>query len=139
MNSTLNNNEVRDNTGTAVVFNRVSTNGKSSEYQIASEPPNAPKRISIKHAETGSGFARRRRSVLRADFTRTSTVDATKMTTTSAYVVLDAPVGAHTSTGDYASALSYIIALLANTGAANTTIVYNGTATGAVALLNGEV
>lgn len=122
-----------------MVFNRIQTNGLSSVYQIASEPPNAPRRISVKHTESGSGTARRRRSVIRVDLTRASTVDATKMTTTSAYVVLDAPVGLHSSTADYSDALAYLTGLLANTGGTNTAIVYNGTATGAVALLNGEI
>lgn len=139
MNSTLNNNEVRDRAGAAVTFNRVSTNGKSSEYQIASEPPNAPKRISVKHAETGQGTSRRRRSVLRVDYTRASTVDITKMTTTTAYVVLDAPVGLHNATSDYGDVLAYLGNLLTHPGGAGTTITLNGSGIGAAALLNGEV
>jgi hypothetical protein len=138
MNSLLNTNEIKNAAAAGVTFSRISSSERESVWAILPESPNAPQRLTIKHSETGSGVTRRRRSLVRFDYSRASTVDTTKVTTTSAYTVLDAPIGYHTAVADYHVVLSYLNSFMAQTGAA-TGILFDNTGNGSRALLNGEV
>lgn len=138
LNNTLNTNEIKDSAGTEVEFTRLSTDGRKTEFAKVSESPAEPHRLTIQHSESGTGLNRRRRSVVRFDLTAVSDVDTTKYVKHSAYVVLDAPVGAVTSQAKMADVLANIQSFLSTTGA-GTTVLFNGTGSGATALLQGSL
>lgn len=136
LNNTLNTNEVKDRSGAEVEFTRIKTLDRSTVFAKVAEQPNLPVRLSISHQETGTGINLRRRSMFRFDRSSISGVDATKVVTTSGYVVLDSPVGAVTSNNEAADVLAHVSSFLATTGTA-TTVLFDGTGNGAKALIEG--
>ena len=138
LNDTLNTNEVKDSAGLEVEFERMYSSGRTSEFAKTGESPATPHRMSIGHSEIGSGLKKRRRSVLRFDIKSVSDVDDITVVTTSAYVVLDNPIGAVTTNAEAANAIANILSFAATTGAA-TTVLFDGTGNGATALVNGSL
>lgn len=136
LSNTLNTNEIKNAAGTEVEFQRLSTSDRSTEFAQITEAPNQPHRLKVSHQESGTGLTKRRRSVVRFDKTVASTVDTTKTCTVSAYMVLDAPVGALIANTEFANVLAELMSFAATTGAA-TTVLFDGTGNGAVALLSG--
>lgn len=136
LSNTLNTNEIKNAAGTEVEFQRLSSSARSTEFAQISEAPSQPHRLTISHQESGTGVARRRRSLVRFDKTVVSTVDATKLVTASAYMVLDAPVGALTASTELSNVLAELMSFCATTGAA-TTVLFDCTGNGASTLLNG--
>jgi len=134
--NTLVTNEVKNSAGTEVEFQRLSTNGRSTEFAAINEAPSLPHRLSVKHQETGEGMKQRRRSLIRIDKTVISGVDNLTPITVSAYIVVDLPVGAMSTSAEAANALAEVVSFTASLGA-NTTILYDGTGNGAVCLLSG--
>lgn len=133
--NTLNTNEVMNASGTEVEFSRLSIDGRSTTFAKISESPAAPHRLTIAHQETGSGIKRRRRSVTRVDLTSISDVDSTTPATDSAYLVLDSAIGAKTTNADAKAALAELGSFVHTLG--TNTHLYDGTGTGAAALLAG--
>lgn len=139
LNSTLLTNEVKDRTGAEVEFTRRENGpGARVEFQRVAESPQTPHRLVVSHQETGSQLKRRRRSLVRFDKTSISSVDLVTPVTTSAYIVVDAPVGAITTTTELAEVLANLLSFCATTGAA-TTVLFDGTGTGAVPLISGSL
>jgi len=136
LSNTLNTNEVKNSSGTEVEFSRLSTNERKTEFSQIAETPSQPHRLTIAHQETGESIKKRRRSLVRFDKTVMSGVDATVPVTVSAYAVLDSPIGALTATTEMGNVLAELMSFLASDGS-NTTIKYDGTGSGASALLNG--
>lgn len=136
LSNTLNTNEIKNSAGTEVEFQRLSQNERSTEFSQITEAPNQPHRLKISHQESGTGFAKRRRSVVRIDKTVASTVDTTKTCNVAAYLVLDAPVGALVANTEFVNAIAEILSFCATTGAA-TTVLFDGTGNGAAALISG--
>jgi len=136
LSNTLNTNEVKDSAGVEVEFSRLSTSERETEFSKIGETPSQPYRLKIKHQETGNGMSQRRRSVVRIDKTVISGVDSTTPVTVSAYLVLDAPVGAMSSMTEATNAIANILSFCATTGAA-TTVLFDGTGNGAKSLLEG--
>jgi hypothetical protein len=136
LSNTLNTNEIKNSAGTEVEFQRLSSSDRSTEYAQITESPSKPHRLSIKHAESGAGINKRRRSVVRFDKTVASDVDTTKLVVVSFYVVMDAPVGALTTSVEMANVNAELMSFMASLGA-STTILYDGTGNGSVALLAG--
>lgn len=136
--NTLNTNEVKNAAGAEKEFSRLSIEDRGTEFALIGEAPATPHRLKIKHQETGVGLTLRRRSVIRFDKTSVSGVDATKTATTSAYVVLDAPVGAVTTDADQKEVLANLMSFCATTGAA-TTVLFDCTGNGAQALITGGI
>lgn len=134
--NTLNTNEIKNSAGVEEEFQRLSSSERSTEFGKITEAPSTPHRLKVSHQETGTGFAKRRRSMIRFDKTVASTVDATKTVPVSAYCVLDAPIGALTANAEFVNVLANLMSFLASTGA-DTTIKYDGTGNGATALLSG--
>lgn len=134
--NTLNTNEVKNSAGTEVEFQRLSTNGRSTEFGVITELPYLPHRLKVSHLESSSGIKLRRRSVVRVDKTVLSTVDTTTPVTVSAYMVLDAPIGAVTTTAEMANVIAELTSFCATTGA-GTTVLFDGSGNGAAALLSG--
>jgi hypothetical protein len=132
----LNTNEIKNSSGTEVEFQRISTSDRQTVFAAIAETPVAPHRLTVSHQESGSGLKKRRRSVIRIDLTSVSGVDNVTPITTSAYTVLDLPVGASSTTAVAANALAELMSFLASLGA-STTILYDCTGNGAVTLLSG--
>lgn len=138
LSNNLTTNEVKNSAGTEVEFVRLSIGDHKTEFSASGEIPNAPNRLKISHQESGVGFNKRRRSMVRFDLTLQSTVDTTKFTTLSAYTVLDVPLGAFNSSTYFKTVLAQLMSFLASTGA-DTTIKYDCTGCGADALVNGTL
>lgn len=136
LSDSLNTNEVKSSAGTEVEFSRLSIADRSTVFAQVGESPALPHRLSIKHQETGTGMKMRRRSVVRLDKTTLSGVDAVTPITTSAYLVLDHPVGASSTGAEAANVIAEVLSFCASLGA-STTILYDGTGNGAAALING--
>jgi hypothetical protein len=135
LSNTLNTNEIKNAAGTEVEFSRLSTVGRKTEYSQISETPSLPHRLSVSHQETGSGINLRRRSLIRIDKTSISGVDTQTPVTTSAYIVLDAPVGGLSTNAEMAAVIAELTSFVATLG--TNTFLYDGTGTGAAALLQG--
>lgn len=135
LSNTLNTNEIKNAGGTEVEFSRISTVGRKTEFAQISETPSLPHRLTVSHVESGSGINLRRRSLIRIDKTSISTVDSETPVTTSAYIVLDAPVGALTTTAEMAASIAELTSFVATLG--TSTFLYDGTGNGAAALLQG--
>lgn len=132
--------EVKDRTGTEQEFIRQSTGpDRSTLFAKSGEVPSRPHRISVKHQETGTGLARRRRSVIRVDLSFAGHVDATRIETTSAYAVCDIPVGNMTGVNETSDTLANLGQLCFTQGGAETAIRLDGTGFGAAALRYGEL
>lgn len=136
LSNTLNTNQVKDSAGTEVEYSRLSISDRSTEFAKIGEQPNLEDRMSIKHTESGIGMKKRRRSVTRFDLTSISGVDSVTPITDSAYLVLDRAIGASTNNTSAANVLARLMSFVASDGS-GTTIKYDGTGSGADALLNG--
>lgn len=136
--NTLNTNEVKNASGTEVEFTRLSIGDRKTEFAMISETPALPNRLSISHQETGSGLTRRRRSVVRFDRTTAGEVDTTLNVRSSAYIVLDAPIGNLSATTATKAVLAQLMSFVASLGA-STTILYDCTGNGADCLVNGGI
>jgi len=136
LSNTLNTNEIKNSAGTEVEFSRLSTSDRKTEFAQIAETPSLPYRLSISHQEVGTGLKKRRRSLVRFDKTTISGVDTVTPITTSAYAVLDHPVGASTTSAEAAHVLANLMSFVASLGA-DSTILFAGTGNGAVALLQG--
>lgn len=137
LSNTLNTNEVKDATSAEVEFQSLSQQGRQHIWAQITETPALPHRLSINHQETGAGMKMRRRSVVRVDKTVISGVDSATPITVSAYIVLDLPVGAMSTITEGSNVLAELTSFVAT--AASTSISYNGTGTGAAALLSGGI
>jgi len=138
LSNTLTTNEVKNRSGTEIEFTRLSISDRNTVFAQIGESPALPIRMTIKHVESGSGLGKRRRSVIRFDVTHVSGVDLVTPITTSAYVVLDNPIGAIANSNVAADVIAYLLSFCGSLGA-STTILYDGTGNGAAALLTGGV
>lgn len=134
--NTLNTNEIKDSAGAEVEFTRLSTQGRTTIFAKVGETPSQPYRLSIAHQETGVGFKKRRRSVVRFDKTIISPVDNVTPVTVTAYTVVDIPVGALTTSTPIADVLANLNSFNSTTGAA-TTVLFDGTGNGSRELISG--
>jgi len=137
LSNTLNTNEVKNAAGTEVEFTRIRSDGRSTVFAQIAESPSLQHRLSISHEETGSGIKARRRSKHRIDKTSISSVDSVTPVTTSFYCVLDAPIGALSSNAEMKTVIAELTSFLATLG--TNTFLYDGTGTGAAALLDGSI
>jgi hypothetical protein len=134
LSNTLNTNEVKNSAGTEVEFSRLSTNGRDTVFAQIAETPNAPHRLQISHQEIGAGANLRRRSRVTVSKTVTGVSGVPRVIT--ATTVMDIPVGDVSSLAESTHVLAELVSFIASLGA-STTILYDGTGNGAVALLNG--
>jgi len=129
-------NEVKNSAGTEQEFSRISINDRKTEFALKGETPGAPHRLSISHAEIGTGSAKRRRSLVRVDKTVTG-VDGTPVVV-SCYMVADIPIGNLATFAEPTNAVANLLSFCASLGA-TTTILYDGTGNGASTLINGTL
>lgn len=134
--TTLNTNEVKNAAGTEQEFQRLSSEARRLEFGLITEAPAFKHRLIVSHDEVGTGINRRRRSSIRVNKEVASTVDATKTVTPSAYIVLDFPVGGLLANTEAANVLAELCSFVSTLGGTNTHL-YDGTGTGAAALLSG--
>jgi len=137
LSNTLNTNEIKNAAGTEVEFQSLSIGDRARIFGQVTEVPSLPHRLSVKHAETGAGLKQRRRSLIRVDKTVISSVDSVTPVTISAYVVLDAPVGALTTQTEMANAIAELGSFVFTN--ASSTFLYDGTGNGSAALLSGGI
>lgn len=136
--NTLNTNEIKNAAGTEVEFTRLSIGDRKTEFAMIGETPAQPNRLVITHQESGVGANRRRRSLVRFDRTTAGEVDTTVNVKSSAYIVLDSPIGNLTTSTATKAVLAQLIAFVASLGA-STTILYDCTGNGADVLINGGI
>jgi len=135
--NTLNTNEVKDSAAAEVEFERLQTEGRKTVFAKIGESPALPHRLSVSHVESGNGLRKIRRSAIRIDITSVSTVDSVTPVVSSAYVVVQSPIGALTAMTIPANALAEVMSFVSTLG--TNTHLYNGTGTGAAALLAGSI
>lgn len=134
--NTLNTNEVKNASGVEQEFQRLKQSDQSTEFGLITELPYTPHRLKISHSTTGTGASSRRRSMVRIDKSSVSGVDATKVITNSAYIVLDTPTGLSLNSDEAKTVIANLMSFVASTGA-TTTILFDGSGNGAQALLTG--
>lgn len=137
LNNTLSSGEVKNASAANEVFEQIRMLDNKRVFRNISYPAGQPCDLTIGHQEIGDGIAKRRRSVIRFDKTFVGGVDATKLATVSAYVVLDSPIG-NFSTNTYPKeVIAHVMQLLASDGVGGVAIVHDCTGKGAQTLLNG--
>lgn len=138
LSNTLNTNEIKNSSGTEIEFSSLEVIGRKRVFAKVSESPAAPHRLTISHQEIGKDRNKRRRSVVRFDYTSVSDVDAITPVVNSCYIVLDTPVGELTDTNDAKMALANLLSFCATTGS-GTTVLFDCTGNGAAALIEGSL
>ena len=130
-------NEIKNRAGTEVEFTRISTGpGAETVFAQKGESPSSKHRLSIKHAEFGTGVDARRRSLIRFDKTVGGEVDSLRASTNSVYIVADVNIGNLNTMIVVQDLIAELLSFCATTGAA-TTVLFDGTGNGAQALING--
>jgi hypothetical protein len=132
----LTTNEVKDAAGSEVEYLRQSTDQRKLVFAKSGAAPNAPDTITVSHSEVGVGVKARRRSMLRVDLTADGASGVA--TTSSAYVVVDFPVGDSDDTTQFKATLARLISILASDGS-DTSVKFDCTGTGADSLVNGTL
>jgi len=133
----LNTNEIKDAAGAEVEFTRRSSSTvDGTEFYAVTAGPATPNTLKIKHAESGTGTSKIRRSVTRFDVSSAGQVDSSKTMAASAYLVLISPIGNMTDTTLSKKALAELMSFTATTGAA-TTVLFDCSGSGAGVLING--
>lgn len=134
--NTLNTNEVKDRAGVEVEYTMFENVGRTKRFKKVSEAPNLQDRLSIRHEEIGTGVDTRRRSNVRFDLQVVGTSGKTR--TCTAHLTTDFPIG---DIGDYNTPKDVLARLLSfeSTTGAGTTVLFDGSGTGAQIHLNGEL
>ena len=114
---TLNTNEVKDTAGTSITFERAFVEGSKIVYQKLNQAPNAEHNLTVAYSESGVGLKARARSVTRVDYTHLA-ADGVTMVTTTAYEVLDSPIGAIANNDGSKMALANLHSFCAGNGTA---------------------
>lgn len=135
LSNTLNTNEVKNASGSEIEFTHLEQTGRSREFAQINESPSLSHRLLVSHQESGKGIKLRRRSLIRVDKTSISGVDTVTPITTSAYIVLDIPVGASASIDEAKAVLAELTSFVSTLG--TNTFLYDGTGNGASVLLSG--
>lgn len=138
LSNTLVTNEIKNAAGTEVEFQRLGDGPtpRSTVFAQVGEAPSLQHRLNIAHQEQGAGLKKRRRSLVRFDKTVISTVDSVTPVTVSAYMVLDAPIGALAASTEFSNVIAELMSFCASLGA-STTILYDCTGNGAKTLVEG--
>lgn len=136
--TTLNTNEVKNAAGTEVEFSSYDQSGRTRTFANSSESPAEPHRLSVSHQDIGSGLTKRRRSVVRVDYSKPGDINAETIVKHSAYLVVDTPVGNVNNYDDTKDALANLLSFCATTGA-GTTVLFDCSGNGAAALVNGTL
>jgi len=135
LSNTLVTNEIKNSSGTEVEFERLSINGRATEFKAITEVPGRPLRLKISHQEIGTDNNQRRRSLIRFDEVVTNNA-VTLEGNLSCQLVMDIPIGILDDTVPIKRVLAYMMSFCASLGV-TTTILYDGTGNGAVVMTTG--
>jgi len=133
---TLNTNEVKNAAAAEVEFTRLQTTGRTTEFKAILETPNLPHRLKVAHTEIGSGVNMRRRSKIGIEKSITGASLETRRVICN--ITLDAPVGDLSADTEIKNVLAEVMSIFATTGA-GTTVLFDCTGHGAVALTAGSL
>jgi len=137
LSDTLVTHEIRNSAGADVGFQRISENGRSTEYAQVGEPLNLPNHFKIQHREVGGGSDKRRQSNVRFDLAVTGI--SLKQRNCSLSLTLDVPVGDLDSSTPIDTIMAQMMSGLCLTNTTATTVLLNCTGTLAAALKNGTI
>jgi len=137
LSNTLVTNEVKGAGGTEVEFHHLSSNGRQRVFHYRGAQPNLQHTLDISHAETGVGANRVRSSKIGFTIEDEGVAPGT-VAKFQAYAVLRYPIGNAAEDTNAKEVLAHLMSFLASNGA-NTTILYDGSGTGAQCLLVGEI
>jgi hypothetical protein len=132
--TTLNTNEVKQRAGTEVEFQHLAQNDRSTEFGQITETPVGKHRLKVSHQEIGTGVEMRRRSA--SIITKKVAGVSGTYREIKATVNLDIPVGDLATYDDVKDVLAEV-GSFCFTAAGSTTFQYDGSGTGAAALLSG--
>lgn len=137
LSNNLNTNEVKNSAGVEVEFQHLSyPSARSREFAVIGEAYNLPHRLMISHQDVGTGASRRRRSVVQV---RKSVAGvSTETRKIIAQLTVDIPEGDLNSNDEVENVIAELISFVASTGA-TTTILYDCSGNGAVALKDGSL
>lgn len=131
-------NEIKNAAGTEVEFTRISSKDRASEFKCKTEVPSQPYRLLINHQEIGTGMKKRRLSRIKFSKVSLSGVDSVTPIESSVNLALTFPVGGSLDSTVVKDLLANMMSFVATTGAA-TTVLFDGSGTGAKVLVDGEV
>lgn len=130
----LTSNEVKDKSGTEKEFSRVKSRATGVTFALSGETYNLPCRLDVDHVETGTGLNRKRQSRVRLSKVGVS-ADGVSTAETIGNFSINIPVGKLNNQDDAKDVIAMITSFIATAG--TNTFLYDGTGTGASALLNG--
>jgi hypothetical protein len=134
----LTTNEVKNAAGTEIEFTRIGFDPQGRlQFKASSEAPNRPHRITVAHREVGEGVKKRRESVIQL---RLEVDDGGAVPITDhviAQITVRAPIGIAPDAGNWTAALAELGSFVFTTG--TNTFLYDGTGTGAAALIAGTL
>lgn len=134
----LNTNQVKNSAGAEVEFSHklYANDGSKRVFAANDEAYNLQHRLAVAHQELGTGVDKRRRSMCQVtkEVTGVSGVKRKIVTTMSS----DIPVGDLDSNDEVENVQAELMSFVASDGS-STTILYNGTGSGAVALRDGSL
>jgi len=136
LNAILNNNEVRNAAGTAIIMQSQGTVGRTHTYTYVGSDPRLVTTLTIKHQEVGTGARLVRESLVAAE-TCSIGADGVTIVKSRAQLKVSAPIGAVNSMAPVTDAVAYLLSFVGTTG--TSTLLYNGTGTGAAAVLAGAI
>lgn len=136
LSNTLTTNEIKDASAAEVEFQRLDTDGRTTEYAKVGEAPNLPHRLRVNHQEVGTGQDQRRRS--RVGFVKNIAGVSGTTRQIKFDIVGDIPVGDIANTTEAKNVLAELLSFCATTGA-GTTVLFDCTGTGADVLINGTL
>lgn len=134
----LTTNQVKMPSGTEIEFARSRSGDSRVEFTSTAGTPNMEHKVTVSHQRVGAGQSRRRRSMVRVDYEMNSQLDTSKIAKTSCYIVMDFPEGLADNYEWAEQVLANLLSFVATTGAA-TTVLLDGTGTGAVPLIKGTL
>lgn len=135
----LNTNEVKDKTGTEKQYLFHDDPGRSIQYALDTALPSLPSILTIQHRDVGTPgtHTHRRQSNVNLVDTFVSQVDNVTKGKVRVSITVDSPEGMLTSRDIVKDALAKVTSFVATTG--TNTFLYDGTGTGAAALINGTL
>lgn len=133
LSNTLTTNEVKNQAGTALSFERIVSADHLTVFKNTAETIGMPHRLKIQHQTSGVGDKEVRRSLVRFDLTIENGQGIKGIV--SAYLNLVVPTGLVEDLDSSKNCLANLLSFCASTGATST-ILFDGTGNGAKALLN---
>jgi hypothetical protein len=133
----LTTNELKDSTATEIEYLYFNQEARFKEWSKSGASPGLPDHLKIQHRDVGTGVDRVRQSNISLYKTEVGVYDTTKLAKSIASISLTVPEGNISVLTRAKDALACLGSLVFTNG--NTTFVYDATAPGGSALLNGTI